>query len=307
MVREIPLSKGFVALVDDDDFERVNRHKWSYVTGTGKSTGYARRVITVDGVQYNVLLHRFILGAPDGIEIDHCDRDGLNNQKSNLRFASRRQNNWNSEPKQIARRGKSWFLQFQSGDQKIKPTSFDTEEAATAVRDALIRKTRGEFGVTTLDVLDPWADQIADRLLAGESLAKRNSRTRAVISESDVVSIRALYHESNIPMRELGQRYGLKASAISHIVTGRTWKDVGGPRSHRRERDTTAYRTGNRARRKLADDQIVAIRERYAAGTSTQVQLAAEFGVAPSTVQHICQGRSFQNVGGPITGFRKAA
>ena len=33
MVREIPLSRGFVALGDDDDFERVNRHKWSYVTG----------------------------------------------------------------------------------------------------------------------------------------------------------------------------------------------------------------------------------------------------------------------------------
>lgn len=303
MVREIPLSKGFVALVDDDDFERVNRHKWSY-----HDRGYGRRVITVDGTQYNVFLHRFILGAPDGVEIDHINHDGLDCQKANLRYASRRQNAWNVDPSAVKRNGQTWRFTFTHDGRRLPVPGFDTEAEATAVRDALIRRLRGDFGAVLAAAPDAWADEVAGRLIAGERFPRRISRHRAVITESDVVAIRTRYCESVVTMKVLAAEYGITQANVSHIVTGRTWSDVGGPISHRRDRDTTNYAIANRAAvSKLTDTQVRTIRERYAAGGTTHGRLADEFGVGLSTIQHICQGRSFRDVGGPVTGFRENA
>lgn len=55
-MREIPLTKGAVALIDDADFERVSAYKW-----TLDQNGYAVRKQTIERRQYRkVMLHRFI-------------------------------------------------------------------------------------------------------------------------------------------------------------------------------------------------------------------------------------------------------
>ncbi len=105
-MKEIQLTKGKLALIDDDDFERVNQWKWTWMPGknSGKnSLGYAFRNMRIEGKQTCILLHRFIMNAPKDFEVDHWDNDGLNCQKKNLRICSKGQNQHN----QKARKGGS--------------------------------------------------------------------------------------------------------------------------------------------------------------------------------------------------------
>jgi hypothetical protein len=88
-MREIILTQGKVALVDDEDFEELNKFKW--YASVKKKTSYAQRAKAGQN-QKKLFLHRVLIDAPQGFEVDHIDGDGLNNQKSNLRIVTRREN-----------------------------------------------------------------------------------------------------------------------------------------------------------------------------------------------------------------------
>lgn len=92
-MKEIKLTKGKVAFVDDEDFERVNQYRWCY------DRGYAIRSVTIAPNVYKPLfMHRFIMNTPDNLRTDHRDHNGLNNQKYNLRVCTNSQNLRNSRP-----------------------------------------------------------------------------------------------------------------------------------------------------------------------------------------------------------------
>ena len=84
MPKEISLTQGQVALVDDFDFEFLNQWKW--YAQKDQRTFYARRWAgCAGGKQIVVRMHNLILPSPVGFETDHRDRNGLNNQRHNLR------------------------------------------------------------------------------------------------------------------------------------------------------------------------------------------------------------------------------
>ncbi|WP_174936735.1 HNH endonuclease [Burkholderia lata] len=101
-MKEVPLSKGFVALVDDEDYAAISAFKWHV-----DRDGYAIRCARDDNKPSgwtSVYMHRQIMGLVpgDGIECDHRDRNRWNNQRLNLRTATRYQNNRNSsKPRRI--------------------------------------------------------------------------------------------------------------------------------------------------------------------------------------------------------------
>lgn len=96
MSKEIILTKGKVAIVDDADFEWLNQWKWCYV-----SSGYAMRRQYLGGGRDNekaeyILMHRLIIGANKKQTVDHINRDKLDCRRTNLRICTRQQNQCNS-------------------------------------------------------------------------------------------------------------------------------------------------------------------------------------------------------------------
>lgn len=95
-MREIVLTKGKVALVDDKDYDYLNQWKWSY-----HPAGYAKR--TIDTCKSNirrttatVFMHRQICSLSNlDAQIDHINGDGLDNRRSNLRVCTHAQNAMN--------------------------------------------------------------------------------------------------------------------------------------------------------------------------------------------------------------------
>lgn len=90
-MKEIPLTQGKVALVDDEDYGWLSKYKW-----TIHSNGYVK-TWTGEETEY---MHRMVMNAVSGQEVDHIDREKLNCQKSNLRFATRSQNNANRDKRE---------------------------------------------------------------------------------------------------------------------------------------------------------------------------------------------------------------
>lgn len=90
--RFIPLTQGQTAIVDAEDFDRVNRWNWHALKPPLSKTFYAVRLHTIaKGTRIVVSMHGFILKTGNK-ELDHLNADTLDNRKTNLRKATRSQN-----------------------------------------------------------------------------------------------------------------------------------------------------------------------------------------------------------------------
>lgn len=156
----VPLTQGRVALIDDEDAERVLVFCWTYAWSERSKKARAYRGTTKGGKRVTVLLHRFVMNAPDGIQVDHIDNDGLNCQKYNLRLATNSQNHHNMRKKGGSRsRYKGVYLNKRAqqrgnacyytrisiaGKHEWVGAFFSEEEAARAY-DARARELHGVF------------------------------------------------------------------------------------------------------------------------------------------------------------------
>jgi len=100
-MKEIPLSKGRFTSVDDEDYPYLMSHRW-YLEKEGDHYYVIHRPKT-DGKKRRICMHNKIMGpAPENQIVDHIDGNPLNNQKSNLRFVTRRQNSQNRHQKKTS-------------------------------------------------------------------------------------------------------------------------------------------------------------------------------------------------------------
>lgn len=162
-MREIPLTHGKVALVDDEDYERLSQYHW--MASREHRSWYAVRAPPRRGNEHPKLIrmHREILGASDGEDVDHKDGDGLNNQRGNIRIATRRDNMRNRTRKQenTSSRFKGvywhkpkrrWRAMIRGGpvgpsgtSRRIQLGTFRNEEDAARAYDAAAKRMFGEF------------------------------------------------------------------------------------------------------------------------------------------------------------------
>lgn len=96
----IPLTKGYVAVVDDEDYEEVARRSWRVfvsTSGVAYATRAADRSELVLGAPTTISMHRQVLGVIfDRLQqVDHRNRNGIDNRKKNLRLCSASQNQAN--------------------------------------------------------------------------------------------------------------------------------------------------------------------------------------------------------------------
>ena len=89
-VAYISLTKGYTAIIDTTDVHLVDR--WHWCAMVCPRAIYARRSQEIDGKAPTALLHRVIVAAPYGLDVDHISGDGLDNRRANLRLATRSQN-----------------------------------------------------------------------------------------------------------------------------------------------------------------------------------------------------------------------
>lgn len=153
MSKQIPLSQNKFATVDDQDYDWLSRHKWSY-----DPKGYAARSVRSDNGRYTVLyMHRAILNASGPCVVDHIDADGLNNQRSNLRITTVAQNVYNARPQKktsnykgvsIHRQTNLWQASIKKGSTRIFLGLFENEEAAARMYNAAARYLFGEHAFT---------------------------------------------------------------------------------------------------------------------------------------------------------------
>lgn len=92
-MKEIQLSKGFVTVVDDEDYEYLSQWKWKAID-KGNHV-YAARTKRCgprkEGKSKTIYLHRSLIEC-DSLIVDHINLNSLDNRKQNLRVSNKSQN-----------------------------------------------------------------------------------------------------------------------------------------------------------------------------------------------------------------------
>lgn len=121
-MKKIKLTQGKYAIVDDEDFDLLNTYSWSFHRASGSKKfdgkgGYAISHAKTKGSQ-KIYMHRFIMNVSKGQEIDHINRNKLDNRKNNLRVTSRSINQFNQD---VRRDNSSGYtgVSLQSGNKNL--------------------------------------------------------------------------------------------------------------------------------------------------------------------------------------------
>ncbi|MGC4378281.1 MazG nucleotide pyrophosphohydrolase domain-containing protein [Fictibacillus sp. Mic-4] len=234
-MKEIPLSQGKVALVDDEDFEKLNCFKWHY------ALGYARRNIRLsNGKRKIIFMHRVIANTPDDMVTDHINGNTLDNRKINLRNVTKIQNTWNARKTASAKSnfkgvqyhkrtedifGK-WKARIQVNKRTINLGYFHSEIQAALAYNKAAEKYHGEFAVLNEVKSMNFAEyqSMAERTVPKEKWfnTKVSNFCMGLAGETgEVVDYlkKVIYHEHELDIEKIKEELGDVLWYVSNLAT----------------------------------------------------------------------------------------
>jgi hypothetical protein len=158
-VKSIPLTRGYEAIVDDEDYAELSKHKWRAMACRVVYAGRSSKV-GEGGKRHLILMHRVVNNTPVGMETDHINGNGVDNRKSNLRTASRVQNARNMPPysggtsryKGVSwvKRERKWYAKITVNKKSIGLGYYADEARAAAAYAERAKLEFGEFARVSL-------------------------------------------------------------------------------------------------------------------------------------------------------------
>lgn len=151
-MKTIPLTKGYFAKVDNEDYVELSKHRWMADCGRNQPRAIRRRY--VNGVAIKIVMSRLLTKAPLGLYVDHINGDTLDNQKSNLRVCTRQQNCFNRSINKKNKYGykgiypighEKWGAKIGINRKTIHLGSFKTKTEAAISYNKAAKKYFGEF------------------------------------------------------------------------------------------------------------------------------------------------------------------
>ena len=150
----IALPEGSLALIDDCDLERLSGYHWHEFAPSGKRI-YVSTEVWSHCKRKRVYMHRIVLAAPDDLQVDHINGDGLDNRRCNLRLATQAENSANRSKTHgrfaykglrfHAGRRKPWAAQITQNYKAITIGYYATPAEAAAAYDEKAQELFGEF------------------------------------------------------------------------------------------------------------------------------------------------------------------
>jgi len=158
-MKQIPLTQGQFAMVDDNDYDYLMQWRWCAVFCKRGKRFYAARSHNSNGKKNTISMHRQLLGITDKHTIvDHKDHNALNNSRVNLRIVSHAENMANRLPKINGssnflgvykfKNKNYWSAQITKGGKQKYLGFFYNEIEAAKAYDSAALEIHGEFANT---------------------------------------------------------------------------------------------------------------------------------------------------------------
>ena len=153
-MKYIRLTRGKVALVDDEWYPYLSQFSWQARQDRTTGRWYAARQVN----RKFIYMHREILNAPAGLYVDHINGQGTDNRQKNLRLATSMQNAWNRDRNKNNTTGYKGVT-FEKGRNKFRAQitvhgksinlgRYDKPIDAALVYDQAVRQFHGQYGCT---------------------------------------------------------------------------------------------------------------------------------------------------------------
>lgn len=219
-MKEIKLSQGKVAFIDDEDYERVSKYKWYIVKGVLTDYAYTDRRTRDEGIRLGSQLpmHQFILNTK--FQCDHINRNGLDNQKHNIRECTQQQNSFNVPVKHFNKtsiykgvyktENNTYEAQIKLNYKSYNLGRYKTDKDAAVVYDAIARYYAGEFAYTNFE----------KEYIKPLSIERLKEKLEFIKKNIKVIDINTNEEVFRGTSSEVSKQYHLSSSQLNRYING---------------------------------------------------------------------------------------